>query len=92
MPWGINDGDIVFCGLELPQSNINGDTTFSLGLQFVQHPGILEGTFAHLENNISWLQLNAMYKTDEEQAANRPGLKQIRLLPSQNRHENNEIK
>jgi len=44
---GINNGDVVLVGLELPQGNINGDTTFTLGLEFVQNPGVLEGTFTH---------------------------------------------
>jgi hypothetical protein len=43
-----NDGDIVLGGLELPESDINGDTTLTLGLQLVQNPGILEGTLAKL--------------------------------------------
>ena len=47
--WGINDGDVVVLGLELPQSNIDGDTTFTLSLQLVQNPGILEGALAHLK-------------------------------------------
>jgi len=32
MTRGINDGDIVLRSLELPESNINGDTTLTLGL------------------------------------------------------------
>lgn len=44
--WGINDGDIVFGSLELPESDINGDTTLTFGLQLVQNPGILEGALA----------------------------------------------
>jgi hypothetical protein len=43
-----NDGDIVLRSLKLPQSNVNGDTTFTLSLQFVQNPGILEGALAKL--------------------------------------------
>ena len=31
MSRGINDGDIVFGCLKLPKSNVNGDTTFTLG-------------------------------------------------------------
>ena len=31
-------------GLELPESNVDGDTTLALGLQLVHHPGVLEGT------------------------------------------------
>jgi len=45
--WGVDDGDVVLVGLELPQGNIDGDTTFTLGLEFVQNPGVLEGTFTH---------------------------------------------
>ncbi|KRX39039.1 hypothetical protein T06_4045, partial [Trichinella sp. T6] len=45
---GINDGHVVLDGLKLPQSDVDGDTTLTLGLQFVQHPGVLEGALAHL--------------------------------------------
>ncbi|KAI5621512.1 hypothetical protein C0J50_18921, partial [Silurus asotus] len=45
---GINDGDVVLAGLKLPEGNVNGDTTLTLGLQFVQHPSVLEGALAHL--------------------------------------------
>lgn len=48
MSWGVNDGNVVLCSLELPEGNVDRDTTFTLGLQFVEHPGVLEGTFAHL--------------------------------------------
>lgn len=34
---GINDCAVVLGRLELPQSNVNGDTTFTLSLQLVQH-------------------------------------------------------
>ena len=44
----INNGDVVLGGLELPESDINGDTTLTLGLQFVKDPGILAGTLAEL--------------------------------------------
>lgn len=46
--WGIDDGDIVLGGLELPESDIDGDTTLTLGLQLVKHPSILEGALAQL--------------------------------------------
>ncbi len=49
MPRSINDRDIVFLGLKLPQGDIDGDTTLTLGFEFVQDPGIFEGTFAHLK-------------------------------------------
>merc|ERR1712035_30837 len=45
---GINDGHVVLAGLKLPQSDVDGDTTLTLGLQFVQNPGVLEGALAHL--------------------------------------------
>ena len=35
--WGVDDGDGVLGGLELPQSDIDGDTALTLGLQLVQH-------------------------------------------------------
>jgi len=44
---GVNDGDLVLVGVELPEGNIDGDTTFSLGLELVEDPGILEGTLTH---------------------------------------------
>lgn len=44
--WGVDDGDIVLGGLELPESDIDGDTTLTLGLQLVEHPSVLEGTLA----------------------------------------------
>jgi len=48
MSGGINDGDIVLGSLELPEGNVDGDTTLTLGLEFVQHPGVLERSLAHL--------------------------------------------
>merc|ERR1719282_1993455 len=48
MTGSINDGDIVFGGLELPESDVNGDTSLTLGLQLVKNPGVLEGSLARL--------------------------------------------
>ena len=48
MSRGIDDGHVVLGGLELPESDVDGDTTLTLGLQFVQHPGVLEGALAGL--------------------------------------------
>ena len=45
---GIDNGHVVLGGLKFPESNVNGDTTLTLGLQLVHHPGILEGTLARL--------------------------------------------
>jgi hypothetical protein len=35
---------VVLGGFELPESDIDGDTTFTFGLELIQHPGVLEGT------------------------------------------------
>ena len=43
-----DDSDVVLGRLELPEGDINGDTTLTLRFEFVQHPGILEGTLAQL--------------------------------------------
>merc|ERR1719438_431405 len=48
MSRGINDGHIVLGCLKLPESNVNGDTSLTLGLQLVQDPSILEGSLARL--------------------------------------------
>jgi len=48
MSWGINDGEDGGGGLEFPESDINGDTSFSLGLEFIENPSVLEGGFTHL--------------------------------------------
>ena len=48
MSGGVDDGDVVLGGLELPESDVDGDTTLTLGLQFVQHPGVLERALAGL--------------------------------------------
>ena len=48
MSRGIDDGHVVLGGLELPESDVDGDTTLTLGLQLVQHPGVLEGALAGL--------------------------------------------
>ena len=48
MSRGIDDGHIVLRGLELQESDIDGDTTLTLGLQLVKHPGVLERALAGL--------------------------------------------
>ena len=45
---GINDGEEVLLSLELPQGNIDGDTTLTLGLHLIQDPGVLEGTLTNI--------------------------------------------
>ncbi|VCX37386.1 unnamed protein product [Gulo gulo] len=48
--WGINEGPIILAGLEFPQADINGDSTFTFSFQFIQDPGILEGVLSHLRS------------------------------------------
>jgi len=45
---GVNDGELVLVGGELPESNINGDTTLTLSLELVKDPSVLEGTLSEL--------------------------------------------
>jgi len=45
--WGINDGEDGFGGLEFPESDIDGDTSFSLGLEFIKYPSVFERSFTH---------------------------------------------
>ena len=48
MTRGINDGEHELVGLELPEGDIDGDTTLTLSLELIQNPGILEGTLTLL--------------------------------------------
>ena len=52
MAGGVDDGDIVLVGLKLPESDVDGDATLTLGLQLVHHLGILEGALAHLQERL----------------------------------------
>ena len=45
---GIDNGEVELGSLELPESDINGDTSLTLGLELVQNPGVLEGTLTHI--------------------------------------------
>jgi len=45
---GVDDGDVVSGSLELPESNVDGDTTLTLGLKFVKNPSILERGLSEL--------------------------------------------
>jgi hypothetical protein len=44
----IDDSEGVLGGLELPQSNINGDTTFAFGLEVIKDPCVLERRLSEL--------------------------------------------
>ena len=39
-------GDHVLGRLELPEGNVDGDTTLTLGFELVEDPCVLEGTLA----------------------------------------------
>jgi len=47
MAWGIDNCEVIFGGLELPKGDIDGNSTFSLSLELVQDPGVLEGGLSH---------------------------------------------
>ena len=49
---GINDGEVVFGGLEFPEGDIDGDTSFSFGLQLVEDPCVFE---RFLSNQLGFL-------------------------------------
>ena len=44
----IDDSDIVLGRFELPEGNVNGDSTLTLGLELVEHPCVFEGALAQL--------------------------------------------
>merc|ERR1712106_260922 len=45
---GVDDGDIVPRSLELPECDIDGDSSLTLSLQFVEDPCVLEGSLSRL--------------------------------------------
>uniref|UniRef100_A0A182TK57 Uncharacterized protein n=1 Tax=Anopheles melas TaxID=34690 RepID=A0A182TK57_9DIPT len=47
MARGVDDRHVILGRFELPQRDIDGDTTLTLRLQLVQHPGVLERALAH---------------------------------------------
>ena len=54
---GINNGDVELGSLELPEGDIDGDTTLTLGLELVKNPSILEGTLTEFGG---FLKANAL--------------------------------
>jgi hypothetical protein len=42
----LTNSDIVLGSLKLPEGNVDGDTTLTLGFQLVEDPCVLEGTLA----------------------------------------------
>ena len=47
-PGLLTDSHVITWSFELPEGDIDGDTTLTLGLELVQNPGILERTLAQL--------------------------------------------
>lgn len=66
MTGGVDDGDIVLRGLELPEGDVDGDTTLTLSLELVKDPGVLEGTLAELSGFLLWRWL-AYGRIDERE-------------------------
>jgi hypothetical protein len=62
MARGVNDGDIVLGSLKLPEGDVDGDTTFTLGFQLVENPGIFERALSEFSSFL--LELHA--KTDQQ--------------------------
>jgi len=46
--WGVDDGEVELRGLELPEGDIDGDTSFSLSLELVEHPSVLERSLSDI--------------------------------------------
>ena len=46
--WGINDGEDSLVGLELPESDIDGDTSLTLSLELIENPSVLERSLTGL--------------------------------------------
>ena len=40
--------NVYLVGGELPEGNVDGDTTLALSLELVKHPGVLERALTHL--------------------------------------------
>lgn len=49
VPRGVDGSDVAFLGLQFPRGDVDGDATLLLHPQLVQHPGVLEAAFAHLD-------------------------------------------
>jgi len=45
---GVDDGEIEHVGLELPEGDVDRDPALPLGLELVEHPGVLERGLAGL--------------------------------------------
>jgi hypothetical protein len=45
--WGIDDSNIVLLGLKLVEGDVDGDTSGSLGLEFIKDPSISKRSLTH---------------------------------------------
>ncbi len=59
--WSIYYCYVVLGGLKLPEWDVYGNSSLPLGLQLVQNPSVLKGTFSHLpkQNYVSIQGVNA---------------------------------
>ena len=48
MSGSVDDGDVIFGGLKLPQRDVDGDSSLPFCFQLVQYPGVLKGALPHL--------------------------------------------
>ena len=62
--WGVNDGDVKLVCFELPQGNVDGNTTLTLGLELVHNPRVFERSFAHLQLQQKFINLKHMCLND----------------------------
>jgi len=60
---GVDDGEDGLGGLELPESDVDGDTTFAFGLELVKNPGVLEGRLANFARLLFKLLNGALVNT-----------------------------
>ena len=64
MARGVDDGDVVLGSLELPECDINGDTTLTLGLQLVHDPSILKGA---LQMVVISFEVESVYRINDRE-------------------------
>lgn len=69
--WGVDDSDIVSRGLELPEGDIDGDTSLTLSLQLVENPCVLEGTLAEFSGFLFILSDICIHKKKKKKSVRR---------------------
>jgi hypothetical protein len=90
MTRGINDSEGVLGGLELPESDIDGDTTLTLGLEVIKDPGVLERLLTHLGSFLLELLDGTLVDTTAlvDQVTSGGGLTGIDVTDNNNRNVN----